>query len=122
MKRTLAPAMAESTTPASWFPNFLGTPLPVVGPRIQKVNAKRGRKLTASVRAVDRQPAERGECAGAGADRRQRGVHRLAQLGQPPARGVDADQGGESGLVLRRVLAHGLAEGFALALDVEQVV
>src|SRR5690606_37063337 len=75
-----------------------------------------------SVRAVDRQFAQRGQCLAARAQRRKRLVHRAAQPGQARARGLDADQCREGGLVLRDVLAGGLAQGGALALDVEQVV
>src|SRR3546814_4540613 len=49
-------------------------------------------------------------------------VHRLAERAQALVRGLHPDQRGEGGLVLLRVLAGGLAEGGAVAFDVEQVV
>src|SRR3546814_3975470 len=48
--------------------------------------------------------------------------HRLAERAQALVRGLHPDQRGEGGLVLLRVLAGGLAEGGAVAFDVEQVV
>src|SRR3546814_13489128 len=49
-------------------------------------------------------------------------VHRLAERAQALVRGLHPDHRGEGGLVLLRVLAAGLAEGGAVAFDVEQVV
>src|SRR3546814_11062377 len=81
-----------------------------------------GSGVTASAVALDGKPgqgahrprfvAETGQCL----------LHRLAERAQALARGFHADQRGERRLVLLRVLAGRLAEGGAVALDVEQVV
>src|SRR3546814_3869365 len=64
----------------------------------------------------------RSQRTGLVAEAGQRLVHRLAERAQALVRGLHPDQRGEGGLVLLRVLAGGLAEGGAVAFDVEQVV
>src|SRR3546814_10669096 len=78
------------------------------------------RSVIASAIAFDGEPGQRAQRTGLVAEAGQRLVHRLAERAQALVRGLHPDQRGEGGLVLLRVLAGGLAEGGAVAFDVER--
>src|SRR5690606_17593340 len=95
------------------------------GRRVRKASAAcalGGSRAAGSAIAFDGQPGQHAQLPGPAVEAGQRLLHRMAEGAQAFARGFDADQRRERGLVLFRVLAGGLAEGRAVALDVEQVV
>src|SRR5690606_41239885 len=81
-----------------------------------------GDARSGSVVALDREAGQRTQCPGPFAEAGERVVHCPVQRQQALARGLDAQQRGEGRLAQRGVLARGLAQGRAVALDVEQVV